>query len=291
MGLGGFDTKHPLSLHMLGMHGTASANYAVDDCDFLIAVGARFDDRVAGVPAKFAPKAKHILHFDIDPSEIHKVKKADWHHVGLLPAALDALVAYGRRSGFAADFDAWHDEIAALKSTYGLNYDRDSPLDPAAVRDGDDESHHARRSDHLDRRRPASDVGGAVLRLPRAAPVAHVGQHGHDGVRPAGRDRRADREPRQARHRRRRRREHPHELGRARDRHDLRPADQDRRAEQLRRRHGHAVAAAVLQGPPVGERQVAAQEGLRQGGAGRRLRLREAPRRESTTCRACSRSS
>ncbi len=59
---------------MLGMHGSASANYAVDDCDLLIAVGARFDDRVAGVPPKFAPKAKRVLHFDIDPSEIHKVK-------------------------------------------------------------------------------------------------------------------------------------------------------------------------------------------------------------------------
>ncbi len=128
MGLGGFDTKHPLSLHMLGMHGTASANYAVDDCDLLISVGARFDDRVAGVPAKFAPKAKHILHFDIDPSEIHKVKKAHWHHVGLLPPALDALVAYARRTGFAANVDAWHEEIAALKATYGLNYDRNSPL-------------------------------------------------------------------------------------------------------------------------------------------------------------------
>ncbi len=81
-----------------------------------------------GVPAKFAPKAKRILHFDIDPSEIHKVKKADWHHVGLLPAALDALVAFGRRTGFAANFDAWHTEVAALKATYGLNYDRNSPL-------------------------------------------------------------------------------------------------------------------------------------------------------------------
>jgi acetolactate synthase-1/2/3 large subunit len=128
MGLGGFDTKHPLSLHMLGMHGTASANYAVEDCDLLIAIGARFDDRVAGQPAKFAPKAKRILHFDIDPSEIHKVKKADWHHVGLLPAALDSLVAYGRRAGFSTRLDVWHEEIAKLKSTYGLNYDRASPL-------------------------------------------------------------------------------------------------------------------------------------------------------------------
>jgi acetolactate synthase-1/2/3 large subunit len=128
MGLGGFDTKHPLSLHMLGMHGTASANYAVDDCDLLITLGARFDDRVAGVPAKFAAKAKRVLHFDIDPSEIHKVKKADWYHVGLLADALGALVAYGRRTGFSADFGEWHAEIAHLKSTYGLNYDRESKL-------------------------------------------------------------------------------------------------------------------------------------------------------------------
>jgi acetolactate synthase-1/2/3 large subunit len=113
---------------MLGMHGTACANYAVDDCDLLIAIGARFDDRVAAVPKKFAPRAKRVLQFDIDASEINKVKKTDWHHVGLLPPALDALVAYGRRSGFSASFDAWHEEIAALKAKYCLNYDRSSPL-------------------------------------------------------------------------------------------------------------------------------------------------------------------
>ncbi|HEY5568097.1 MAG TPA: biosynthetic-type acetolactate synthase large subunit [Gammaproteobacteria bacterium] len=126
MGLGSFDTKHPLAMQMLGMHGLASANYAIDDCDLLICVGARFDDRVAGNPAKFAVKARRILHFDIDPSEIHKVKTAHWHHVGLLGAALERLLAYGRRNGFAADFSVWHAEIEALKSTYGLNYDRDS---------------------------------------------------------------------------------------------------------------------------------------------------------------------
>src|SRR4030095_10831954 len=54
MGIGAFDTTHPLAMRMLGMHGTAFANYAVDDCDFLFALGSRFDDRVAGVPAKFA---------------------------------------------------------------------------------------------------------------------------------------------------------------------------------------------------------------------------------------------
>ena len=126
MGLGCFDTTHPLALHMLGMHGLASANYAVDDCDFLIAIGARFDDRVAGKPDRFAPNAKHIAHFDIDPSEIHKVKPADWFHVGLLRDALENLTAHGEKHAFEGPFEQWHEEIAALKKTYRLNYDRDS---------------------------------------------------------------------------------------------------------------------------------------------------------------------
>jgi acetolactate synthase-1/2/3 large subunit len=128
MGLGAIDTTSPLSLHMLGMHGTAYANYAVDDCDLLIAIGARFDDRVAGNPPKFAPKAKRILHFDIDPSEIHKVKRADWSYVGRTKEALQDLVAYGTRSGFQADFGAWQEEVVALKAKYALAYDRDSVL-------------------------------------------------------------------------------------------------------------------------------------------------------------------
>jgi acetolactate synthase-1/2/3 large subunit len=128
MGLGCMDTTHPLSLHMLGMHGTAYANYAVDDCDLLIALGARFDDRVAGVPKDFAAKARRVLHFDIDPSEINKVKKADWHYVGRLREALDSLVAYGSETAFCGDFSEWHAEIANLKSTYALNYDRESEL-------------------------------------------------------------------------------------------------------------------------------------------------------------------
>ncbi len=128
MGIGSFDTTDPLALHMLGMHGLASANYAVDDCDLLISIGARFDDRVAGTPDKFAPKAKRILHFDIDPSEIHKVKTADWFHIGLLTKALESLIAYGAKNRIATDFATWHTEIGKLKSTYGLNYDRDSDL-------------------------------------------------------------------------------------------------------------------------------------------------------------------
>jgi acetolactate synthase-1/2/3 large subunit len=128
MGLGAMDTTRKLSLHMLGMHGTAYANYAVDDCDLLIAVGARFDDRVAAVPTKFAAKAKKVLHFDIDPSEIGKVKRADWHYVGRVKEALETLVAYGNRNGFEGEFGTWHGEVAALKQKYALQYDRDSKL-------------------------------------------------------------------------------------------------------------------------------------------------------------------
>ncbi len=134
MGLGASDTTHPLSLHMLGMHGTAFANYAVEDCDFLIAVGARFDDRVAGDPVNFAPRARHIAHFDVDVSEIGKVKSVGWHHVGVLERDLEELLDYGRRIGFAKEYSRWHAEIAALKERHRLNYDRDSELiQPYAV--------------------------------------------------------------------------------------------------------------------------------------------------------------
>jgi acetolactate synthase-1/2/3 large subunit len=134
MGLGASDTAHPLSLHMLGMHGSAFANYAVEDCDFLIAIGARFDDRVAGDPTRFAPNARNIAHLDVDVSEIGKVKRVDWHHVGLLNENLQAILAYGRRIDFQKSFAAWHAEIAELKSKYRMNYDRESPLiQPYAV--------------------------------------------------------------------------------------------------------------------------------------------------------------
>jgi len=134
MALGASNTTHPLALHMLGMHGVASANYAVEDCDFLIAVGARFDDRVAGNPGQFAPRAKNIAHFDVDFAEIGKVKRVNWHHVGMLERDLTDLLAYGKRIRFAKAFDTWHEEIANLKKEYAMNYDRDSDsIQPYAV--------------------------------------------------------------------------------------------------------------------------------------------------------------
>lgn len=126
MGIGAVDTRSELSLRMLGMHGAAFANYAVEDCDFLIAVGARFDDRVAGKVAEFAPNARDIAHLDIDPAEIGKVKPVTWSHVGKLDVALSDLIEYGRH--FKKDFSKWHEHIAALKRDYAMNYDRKSPL-------------------------------------------------------------------------------------------------------------------------------------------------------------------
>jgi acetolactate synthase-1/2/3 large subunit len=138
MGLGAFDTTDPLALHLLGMHGTAYANYAVEDCDFVLTLGARFDDRVAGVPDKFAPGARFIAQVDIDPAEIGKVKTVDWHHIGDLRHTLERLREYGAAHGIRprqdGRYDAWHAHIAELKRVHALNYDRDSALiQPYAV--------------------------------------------------------------------------------------------------------------------------------------------------------------
>jgi acetolactate synthase-1/2/3 large subunit len=128
MGIGAVDTTDLLSMRMLGMHGTAFANYAVDDCDCLLTVGARFDDRVAGNVAKFAGRAKFIAHFDIDASEIDKVKQVNWSHVGLIPDALLRLLDYGTAAQFRRDWSAWHRHCEELRAKHAMNYDRDSPL-------------------------------------------------------------------------------------------------------------------------------------------------------------------
>ena len=126
MGISAVDTRHELCLHMLGMHGTAYANYAVEDCDALFAIGARFDDRVASCPAEFAPNAKHIMHIDIDGAEIDKVKKTDWSYHGDADKALRALLEYGKDINL--NFDKWHKHVSGLKKEYALNYDRTHEL-------------------------------------------------------------------------------------------------------------------------------------------------------------------
>ncbi len=125
MGIGTIDTTSDLSLRMLGMHGTAYANYAVEDCDFLFAVGSRFDDRVAGKVKEFASNAK-IAHLDVDASEIGKVKSVDWAHVSDAKKGLAQLLEAG--TGLKKDFSRWRAYVQELKKRHPLSYDRESPL-------------------------------------------------------------------------------------------------------------------------------------------------------------------
>jgi acetolactate synthase-1/2/3 large subunit len=122
MGIGAVDTTDKLSLNMLGMHGMAYANYAVMDCDFLITIGARFDDRVAGKVQEFAPKAKFLAHIDIDAAEIGKVKSVTWSYVGAAKEALIDLLQ--EKKSFNKDFSAWVAHVDQLKKEHAHNYDR-----------------------------------------------------------------------------------------------------------------------------------------------------------------------
>ncbi len=123
MGIGAVDTASELSLNMLGMHGAAYANYAVEDCDFLFAAGSRFDDRVAGKVKEFAPHAR-IAHLDVDASEIGKVKHVDWAHVSDAKRGLQQLIAAG--AGFKKDFSRWRKYLQDIKQRHAFNYNQGS---------------------------------------------------------------------------------------------------------------------------------------------------------------------
>ncbi len=117
MGIGTFPESHPLSLSWLGMHGTVYANYAANECDLLLALGARFDDRVTGDPATFARRAR-IVHVDIDDSEINKNKRADLGIVADVKDVLDALNVEPVRR----DYSDWFRRIAEWKARYPKRY-------------------------------------------------------------------------------------------------------------------------------------------------------------------------
>lgn len=127
MGISAIPGDHPLNLGMLGMHGTAAANFAVCECDLLIAVGARFDDRVTGKIDDFAPKAK-VIHIDIDPAEIGKNVGVDVPIVGdvrmVLENLLEKLAPQKRRE--------WLKQVADWQKEYPLTYDKDK-LNPQRV--------------------------------------------------------------------------------------------------------------------------------------------------------------
>ncbi len=117
MGLGAFPGTDNQFLGMLGMHGTKTANYAVDKCDLLIAVGARFDDRVTGKLSMFAPKAKFI-HIDIDPASISKNVSIDIPVVGDAKQILLEMLKHAKK----LDIDEWIREIGQWKKEHPLTY-------------------------------------------------------------------------------------------------------------------------------------------------------------------------
>jgi len=138
MGLGAFPENHKLALRMLGMHGAAYANYAIQECDVLIAVGARFDDRVTGHLPSFAPKAKHI-HIDIDPAEIGKNVRVDVPIVGDAKQTLKDLIEKVKpEKGKPLDrargkHDAWLKQIDEWKSKYPFKYKKNKKIKPQFV--------------------------------------------------------------------------------------------------------------------------------------------------------------
>ena len=119
MGKGAFDELAPLSVGMLGMHGTAYANFAVTECDLLIAVGARFDDRVTGRVDSFAPRAQ-VIHIDIDAAEVGKVRVAEVPIVADVRQALEALLEASTGEPSSNRTDAWLERIDTWKHHYPL---------------------------------------------------------------------------------------------------------------------------------------------------------------------------
>ena len=131
MGLGGFPATDKLFIGMLGMHGTYEANMAMQYCDVLIAVGARFDDRVIGNPKHFSNENRKIIHIDIDPSSISKRVKVDIPIVGNVPDVLKELIRLLKNTKDEPDQAAlreWWNQIDLWRARDCLKYDRESTI-------------------------------------------------------------------------------------------------------------------------------------------------------------------
>jgi acetolactate synthase-1/2/3 large subunit len=158
MARGAFPDSHELHLGMPGMHGSVAAVGALQKSDLLITLGARFDDRVTGHLPSFAPEAK-VIHADIDPAEIGKNRQADVPIVGDCKEVISELIVLlhkqAEEDGLVGDYDAWRQQMLALKAKYPVGYDKpESGLAPQKV---------------IER---ISDIAG-----PEATYVAGVGQH------------------------------------------------------------------------------------------------------------------
>ena len=125
MGLGVYPATDKHFMGMLGMHGTYQANMAMHNADLILAIGARFDDRITNTPSKFAPDAR-IIHIDVDPASISKIINADIPIVGQVKESLDALIKEIKRSKIKIDSEAiskWNDQIKEWRRLHGLDHE------------------------------------------------------------------------------------------------------------------------------------------------------------------------
>ena len=279
MGLGAFPAADPLWLGMLGMHGTYEANLAMHDCDVMLCVGARFDDRITGRIDAFAPNSKKI-HIDIDPSSINKNVRVDVPIIGDIGNVLADMLSVWRKKAPPIDkkaLKAWWKQIdtwkakdclkykanknvimpqLAIERLYALTKDRDTYITTEV---GQHQMWAAQfyRFEEPNRWMTSGGLGTMGYGLPAAVgvQVAHPGCPRH---RHRGRCQRAD--------------DHAGNVdGRA-----AQPADQDLHPEQPVHGHGAPVAAAAARQPVV-EQLHGQPARLRE--AGRSLRLRRLPRR------------
>ena len=162
--LGAIPGHDPLAMGMLGMHGLKAANLAVQQCDLLLVAGARFDDRVTGVLARFAPKAK-VIHLDVDPAEVGKLRRPDVAVIGELRQSLAAL------TGEAFGGERWRRACRASKRAHAWNYDMpgEGVYAPRMLRD----LAAAAPSDTI----VACDVGQHQMWVAQHYPFGHPTQH------------------------------------------------------------------------------------------------------------------
>ncbi len=267
MGLGAYPASGESWLGMLGMHGTVTANWAMDNADLIVAIGARFDDRITGKLAEFAPQAK-VIHIDIDPAEISKNVGAHIPIVGDVKLVLPELTReYRALQTDSSRLDPWWKQLREWQEKHPLRYEPgvDGEIKPQFMIEAMHRATQRGRDRHL-RRRPAPDVGGAVLRLRAAPPLDQLGRPRDDGLRPAGGGRRQGRPPGRGRRLPGGGRQPDHELPGARHLRHRRDPGQGLPDEQRLHGHGPPVAGVVL-GPP-----------LQLGGDGRQPRLGEAGR-------------
>ena len=182
------------------MHGTKVANWAMDEADLIVAIGARFDDRVTGAVDEFARDAK-IVHIDVDPSEIGKIVTAHVPVVGDAKLALRRAVRRLRASSTPTrrGSPSGGSRIRGWQAAHPLR--EPEPAEPGCVAPEfalDQLARRARRRDRDHRRRPAPDVGRRPARLRGAAALDHERRARHDGLRPAVRARRPGRVARTA---------------------------------------------------------------------------------------------